>query len=101
MQLTSIDRKIIPELTAIWQFVVFVRVQEMKKTVFFSACLNFGVFSCRLINNLLFQVDHSIVMYLMSPQGKFVDYYGSRSVPTQDIVSGITRNMKNYKRLHG
>jgi len=46
-------------------------------------------------------IDHTIVMYLMNPKGNFVDYYGSRSVSTQDIVDGITKNMKNYKRLHG
>lgn len=46
-------------------------------------------------------IDHTIVMYLMNPKGNFVDYYGSRSVATQDIVDGITKNMKNYKRLHG
>ncbi|XP_076820497.1 protein SCO2 homolog, mitochondrial-like [Clavelina lepadiformis] len=46
-------------------------------------------------------VDHTIVMYLMNPKGNFVDYYGSRSVPTEKIVSGIKKNMKNYKRLHG
>ncbi|XP_039269517.2 protein SCO2 homolog, mitochondrial-like [Styela clava] len=46
-------------------------------------------------------VDHTIVMYLMNPAGNFVDYYGSRGVATPDIVSGIKKNMKNYKRLHG
>lgn len=46
-------------------------------------------------------VDHSIVMYLMNPQGNFVDYYGSRGVPTAKIVESITQNMKNYRRLHG
>jgi len=46
-------------------------------------------------------VDHSIIMYLMDPRGHFVDYYGSRSTPTTDVVSGITKRMKNYMRLHG
>uniref|UniRef100_H2YE39 Thioredoxin domain-containing protein n=1 Tax=Ciona savignyi TaxID=51511 RepID=H2YE39_CIOSA len=46
-------------------------------------------------------VDHTIVMYLMNPKGNFVDYYGSRSVATNDIYSGIKRNMQNYARLHG
>lgn len=46
-------------------------------------------------------IDHSIVMYLMSPQGNFVDYYGSRGVPTEKIVESIKQKMKNFKRFHG
>lgn len=46
-------------------------------------------------------VDHTIVMYLMNPQGNFVDYYGSRGVPTEKIVESIKLNMKNFKRFHG
>lgn len=46
-------------------------------------------------------VDHTIVMYLMNPRGNFVDYYGSRGVPTEKIVESIRENMKNYKRFHG
>lgn len=46
-------------------------------------------------------VDHTIVMYLMSPKGMFVDYYGSRGTPNSEIVESIRKNMKNYARLHG
>nr|CAB3265899.1 protein SCO2 homolog, mitochondrial [Phallusia mammillata] len=46
-------------------------------------------------------VDHTIVMYLMNPQGNFVDYYGSRSVEKESIASGIKKNMLNYRKLHG
>ena len=50
---------------------------------------------------ILQQVDHTIVMYLINPKGNFVDYYGSRSTPIHKIVTGIKKNMENYKRLHG
>lgn len=46
-------------------------------------------------------IDHSIVMYLMSPQGNFVDYYGSRGIPSEKIIESIKQNMRNYRRLHG
>jgi len=46
-------------------------------------------------------VDHSIIMYLMDPRGQFVDYYGSRGTAVEEIAAGITKRMKNYKRLHG
>jgi len=46
-------------------------------------------------------VDHSIIMYLMDPRGQFVDYYGSRATPIADVVSGISKRMRNYIRLHG
>ena len=40
-------------------------------------------------------------MYLMDPRGQFVDYYGSRATPIADVVSGISKRMRNYIRLHG
>jgi len=46
-------------------------------------------------------VDHSIIMYLMDPNGNFVDYYGSRSTSVDTIVESISKRMNNFLRLHG
>jgi protein SCO1 len=43
-------------------------------------------------------VDHTIIMYLINPDGEFVDYYG-QTKSAEDIVAGILLNMKKYKSL--
>lgn len=42
-------------------------------------------------------VDHSIVMYLLSPTGEFLEFYTQRSTVT-DIVASIEKNMKDNKK---
>lgn len=42
-------------------------------------------------------VDHSIVMYLMSPTGEFLEFYTQRATVT-DIVSSIEKNMKEQQK---
>jgi len=37
-------------------------------------------------------VDHSIIHYLMNPDGDFVDYYGA-SVPEEKVLASIVRHM--------
>ena len=41
-------------------------------------------------------VDHSIVMYLMSPTGEFLEFYTQRAT-IADIVTSIENNMKAKK----
>ena len=38
-------------------------------------------------------VDHSIVMYLLSPSGEFMEFYTQRAT-VSDIISSIEKYMK-------
>jgi len=40
-------------------------------------------------------VDHSIVLYLVSPSGEFVDFF-TQSMETKDIVDKIAGYVKQY-----
>lgn len=44
-------------------------------------------------------VDHTIIMYLVNPDGEFVDYYG-QTRKKEDVKSSIMVNMTKYDKLH-
>lgn len=44
-------------------------------------------------------VDHTIIMYLINPDGEFVDYYGQNRTREQ-VTSSILVNMAKYKQLN-
>ncbi|KAL3862413.1 hypothetical protein ACJMK2_008380 [Sinanodonta woodiana] len=43
-------------------------------------------------------VDHSIIMYLVNPDGNFQEYYG-QNVTAADMVPSIAKHMLRYKNL--
>jgi len=52
-----------------------------------------------LIVLLFLQVDHSVVTYLLNPDGEFVDYYAqNKTVP--ECVGSISTHMLKFKMLN-
>ncbi|XP_022090424.1 protein SCO1 homolog, mitochondrial-like [Acanthaster planci] len=45
-------------------------------------------------------VDHSIIMYLLNPDGQFVDYFGQNKTDEQ-VAGGIAHHMRKYQQLQG
>ncbi|KAG9489751.1 protein SCO2 homolog, mitochondrial [Eleutherodactylus coqui] len=43
-------------------------------------------------------IDHTILIYLLNPDGLFTDYY-DRSKNDQEIAESVKRHMKNYKSI--
>uniref|UniRef100_A0A1L8E020 Putative cytochrome c oxidase assembly protein n=1 Tax=Nyssomyia neivai TaxID=330878 RepID=A0A1L8E020_9DIPT len=44
-------------------------------------------------------VDHTIIIYLVDPNGEFVDYYG-QSMPYEQITTSITVNMHKFQQMN-
>ncbi len=44
-------------------------------------------------------VDHSIITYLINPEGKFVAYYG-QNVTAEQLSEGIGNHIKKYQAEH-
>lgn len=43
-------------------------------------------------------VDHTIIMYLLNPEGEFVDYYG-QTRDAEMVTNAVLINMQKYERL--
>ena len=39
-------------------------------------------------------VDHSIIMYLMNPEGEFVQHYGTQYMSAYEIVQGVKKDVR-------
>lgn len=52
-----------------------------------------------LTEHFVFQVDHTIIMYLVDPDGMFVDYYG-QSKNAEEIANSIAFNIMKYEKLN-
>lgn len=44
-------------------------------------------------------VDHTIITYLIDPEGNMVDYYGQTKTP-EDVCSGVIKSMQKYKSMN-
>jgi len=44
-------------------------------------------------------VDHTIILYLVNPDGDFVDYYGQNKT-VEDVVAGVRLHVAKYKQMN-
>ena len=44
-------------------------------------------------------VDHTIITYLIDPEGNMVDYYGQTKT-AEDVANGAVNSMKKYRSLN-
>lgn len=47
----------------------------------------------------IIEVDHTIILYLVDPNGEFIDYYGLGKA-ADEIVLSVKRNMDKWEKLH-
>lgn len=47
-------------------------------------------------NFYVLKVDHTIIMYLVNPEGEFVDYYGQNKT-AEEVKSSIALHMIKYE----
>lgn len=46
----------------------------------------------------IIQVDHSIIIYLIDPDGEFVDYFGT-FVTGEQVAQAVEFQMKKYEKM--
>lgn len=44
-------------------------------------------------------VDHTIITYLINPEGQLVDYYGQTKT-AEDVTNGVLKSMEKYRSLN-
>lgn len=72
---------------------------EVELILIIMAFVSVYVIHCWVAQIVTLQVDHTIVTYLVNPDGEFVDYYGqTRNVG--EVADSVIFNMAKYDSLH-
>lgn len=71
--------------------------------IFLSFSLSLSIYVCFVFVRCPFfpniEVDHTIILYLVDPNGEFIDYYGLGKA-ADEIVLSVKRNMDKWEKLH-
>lgn len=62
-----------------------------------SAARAYRVYFTKTDESEDYLVDHSIIMYLIDPEGKFVSFYG-KNYTTEQLTNAISQQVSGWKK---
>lgn len=99
----KIKRLLFSHLHILFSFSLFFLFFFSRTLLFMCVFFLFGMpFLLTLSASLcvrIIEVDHTIILYLVDPNGEFIDYYGLGKA-ADEIVLSVKRNMDKWEKLH-